>query len=96
MEEEFKVPAVKGGQCDVATRHEILVGGPRRVANPQVGRQVKLCPIVSLRHNAGNYQLTNSVAQEPQGSSPHSQQPATGPCPEPVDPSCSEAVRNVS
>jgi hypothetical protein len=28
--------------------------------------------------------LTNSVAQEPEGSSPHSQQPATGPCPEPV------------
>jgi hypothetical protein len=27
---------------------------------------------------------TNSVAQEPEGSSPHSQQPATGPCPEPV------------
>jgi hypothetical protein len=30
-------------------------------------------------------QLTNSVAQEPEGSSPHSQQPATGPCPEPVE-----------
>jgi hypothetical protein len=29
--------------------------------------------------------LTNSVAQEPKGSSPHSQQPATGPCPEPVE-----------
>jgi hypothetical protein len=29
--------------------------------------------------------LTNSVAQEPEGSSPHSQQPATGPCPEPVE-----------
>jgi hypothetical protein len=28
--------------------------------------------------------LTDSVAQEPEGSSPHSQQPATGPCPEPV------------
>jgi hypothetical protein len=27
-------------------------------------------------------QLTNSVAQEPEGSSPHSQQPATVPCPE--------------
>jgi hypothetical protein len=27
-------------------------------------------------------QLTNSVAQEPEGSSPHSQQSATGPCPE--------------
>jgi hypothetical protein len=26
--------------------------------------------------------LTNSVEQEPEGSSPHSQQPATGPCPE--------------
>jgi hypothetical protein len=29
--------------------------------------------------------LTNSVAQESQGSSPHWQQPATGPCPEPVE-----------
>jgi hypothetical protein len=29
--------------------------------------------------------LTNSVAQEPEGSSPHSQQPATGPRPEPVE-----------
>jgi hypothetical protein len=29
--------------------------------------------------------ITNSVAQEPEGSSPHSQQPATGPCPEPVE-----------
>jgi hypothetical protein len=28
---------------------------------------------------------TNSMAQEPEGSSPHSQQPATGPCPEPVE-----------
>jgi hypothetical protein len=28
---------------------------------------------------------TNSVAQEPEGSSRHSQQPATGPCPEPVE-----------
>jgi hypothetical protein len=27
---------------------------------------------------------TNSVEQEPEGSSSHSQQPATGPCPEPV------------
>jgi hypothetical protein len=32
--------------------------------------------------------LTNSVAQEPEGSSPHSQQPAIGPC--------FEAVRSVS
>jgi hypothetical protein len=32
-----------------------------------------------------NVKLTNSVAQEPEGSSPHSQQPATGPCPEPVE-----------
>jgi hypothetical protein len=30
-------------------------------------------------------QLTNSVAQKPEGSSPHSQQPATGPCPRPVE-----------
>jgi hypothetical protein len=29
--------------------------------------------------------LTNSVAQEPEGSSPHSQQSATGPCPETVE-----------
>jgi hypothetical protein len=29
--------------------------------------------------------LTNSVAQEPEGSSPHSQQPATGPCRETVE-----------
>jgi hypothetical protein len=29
--------------------------------------------------------ITNSVAQEPEGSSPHSQQPATGPCPETVE-----------
>jgi hypothetical protein len=29
-----------------------------------------------------NFKLTNSVVQEPEGSSPHSQQPATGPCPE--------------
>jgi hypothetical protein len=27
--------------------------------------------------------LTNPVAPEPEGSSPHSQQPANGPCPEP-------------
>jgi hypothetical protein len=30
-------------------------------------------------------ELTNSMAQEPEGSSLHSQQPATGPCPEPVE-----------
>jgi hypothetical protein len=29
--------------------------------------------------------LTNSMAQKTEGSSPHSQQPATGPCPEPVE-----------
>jgi hypothetical protein len=29
--------------------------------------------------------LTNSVVQEPEGSSLHSQQPATGPCPETVE-----------
>jgi hypothetical protein len=29
--------------------------------------------------------LTNSVTQEPEGSSPHSQQPAASPCPEPVE-----------
>jgi hypothetical protein len=28
---------------------------------------------------------TNSVVQEPEGSSPHSQQPATGPYPKPVE-----------
>jgi hypothetical protein len=31
------------------------------------------------------FKPSNSVAQEPEGSSPHSQQPATGPCPEPVE-----------
>jgi hypothetical protein len=30
--------------------------------------------------------LTNSVASEPEGSSPHSQQPANGPYPEPGEP----------
>jgi hypothetical protein len=30
-------------------------------------------------------QQTNPVAQEAEGSSPHSQQPATGPCPETVE-----------
>jgi hypothetical protein len=34
-----------------------------------------------LRHTI----VTNSVAQEPEDSSPHSQQPAIGPCPEPVE-----------
>jgi hypothetical protein len=29
--------------------------------------------------------VTNSVAQEPEGSSPHTQQPVTGPCPELVE-----------
>jgi hypothetical protein len=29
--------------------------------------------------------VTNSMAQEPEGSSPHSQQFATGPYPEPVE-----------
>jgi hypothetical protein len=29
--------------------------------------------------------ITNSVAQEPEDSSPNSQQPAIGPCPEPVE-----------
>jgi carotenoid cleavage dioxygenase-like enzyme len=41
-------------------------------------------------HNSIDYNcmFTNrdiSVAQEPEGSSPHSQQPATGPCPETVE-----------
>jgi hypothetical protein len=44
--------------------------------------------------------LANSVAQEPEGSSPHSQQPATGPCPEPVEsnphpPSQSPSLRSI-
>jgi hypothetical protein len=30
-----------------------------------------------------SFQLTNSVAPEPEGSSPHSQQPASDPYPEP-------------
>jgi hypothetical protein len=29
------------------------------------------------------FHITNSTAPEPEGSSPHSQQPANGPCPEP-------------
>jgi hypothetical protein len=29
--------------------------------------------------------ITNFVAKEPEGSSPHSQQPATGPCPERIE-----------
>jgi hypothetical protein len=29
--------------------------------------------------------MTNSVAPEPEGSSPHSQQPANGPYPEPAE-----------
>jgi hypothetical protein len=32
-----------------------------------------------------NTKLTNSVVEEPEGSSPHSQQPATGPCLETVE-----------
>jgi hypothetical protein len=34
-----------------------------------------------------NYTIsaTNSMAQEPEDSSPHSQKPATGPCPETVE-----------
>jgi hypothetical protein len=32
------------------------------------------------------YCITNFVAPQPEGSSPHSQQPATGPCPEPNEP----------
>jgi hypothetical protein len=38
-----------------------------------------------LKHYESNGSVTNSVAQEPEGSSPHSQQPATGPCPERVE-----------
>jgi hypothetical protein len=37
---------------------------------------------LSLIHT---YIQTNSVAQEPEDSSPHAQQPATGSCPEPVE-----------
>jgi hypothetical protein len=36
-----------------------------------------------LKNNTSTM-LTNSVAPEPEGSSPHSQQPATGPYPEPT------------
>jgi hypothetical protein len=43
-----------------------------------------------VKQNRGHRQpiqsvITNSVAQESEGSSPHSQQPATGPCPETVE-----------
>jgi hypothetical protein len=41
--------------------------------------------LVSTRTGPHGVRITNSVAQEPEGSSPHSQQPATGPCPETVE-----------
>jgi hypothetical protein len=37
------------------------------------------------RNNFCKWRMTNSVAQEPEGSSPQSQQPATSPYPEPVE-----------
>jgi hypothetical protein len=37
------------------------------------------------KKNGERNDLTNSVAQEPEGSTPHTQQPAIGPCPEPVE-----------
>jgi hypothetical protein len=40
---------------------------------------------MKLQKQVYTYVLTNSVAQEPEGSSPHSQQPATGPYPVPVE-----------
>jgi hypothetical protein len=45
---------------------------------------------------------TSSVAPGPDGSSPYSQEPATGACPEPneyvvpADPSSSETILNIS
>jgi hypothetical protein len=43
------------------------------------------CEALEKRHLNTYYLITNSVAQEHEGSSPHSQQPTTGPCPEPVE-----------
>jgi hypothetical protein len=40
---------------------------------------------VSSSDKLSFHQLSNSVVQEPEGSSPHSQQPATGPYHEPVE-----------
>jgi hypothetical protein len=40
-------------------------------------------PVVS--EQCEQQHITNCVAQEPEGSSPHSQQTDTGPCPEPVE-----------
>jgi hypothetical protein len=40
---------------------------------------------IIFSHRIEITKLTNSVAQEPEGSSPHSQQPATCPYPEPVE-----------
>jgi hypothetical protein len=45
-------------------------------------RSVVECIKRSLSHESTNV-TTNSVEPEPEGSSPHSQQPANGPCPEP-------------
>jgi hypothetical protein len=42
----------------------------------------KKVPFNGFHQNTGN-PITNSVAPEPEGSSPHSQQPASGPYPEP-------------
>jgi hypothetical protein len=53
------------------------------VSGPRVHRPpMKWSAIADILRNTS---VTNSVAQESEGSSPHSQQPATGPCPEPVE-----------
>jgi hypothetical protein len=39
--------------------------------------------LTSLKHYCKPNSLTHSVVLEPEGSSPHSQQPANGPYPEP-------------
>jgi hypothetical protein len=49
------------------------------------GNIVTVAMVVLLKDVFNFYILTNSVAQEPESSSPHSQQPATGPCPETVE-----------
>jgi hypothetical protein len=46
---------------------------------------VELVPWKAHKGVESELNITNSVAQEPEGSSPHSQQPVTDPCPEPVE-----------
>jgi hypothetical protein len=45
----------------------------------------QVCPCKICGNNDNKSKLTNYVEQEPEGSSPHLQHPATGPYPEPVE-----------